>query len=150
MSRQPDPGPLEDALAYQIHRTARLLRYHLLGFFRRQEVDITPEQWFILYRLNRQDRLSQSDLTDRAIDDRANITRLVDALEKRQLVARHPDPDDRRRSLVGLTDRGRDLVERLLPLVFSEREELFGELGAEDERRLRKALGIVQKRSQSA
>ncbi len=139
------PGRLDTALAYMIHRTARLLRYHLLGFFRELGLDITPEQWFILYRLYEQDGRSQSELTDRAIDDRANITRLVDSLEKRGFVVRNPDPDDRRRALVTLTGEGRLLLGKVLPLVTLERDRLFGHLG-EDEAALRRMLEDLQQR----
>jgi DNA-binding MarR family transcriptional regulator len=42
--------------------------------------------------------------------DKSSTTGLVDRAEKRGLVARSPSPADRRAVLVGLTDRGREIV----------------------------------------
>jgi len=45
--------------------------------------------------------------------DRTVLTYLIDDLERLDLVARHPDPADRRSRLVVATDRGRDLWRQL-------------------------------------
>jgi len=91
---------------------------------------ISPEQWFLLFRLYERPGQAQSDLADRDLQDHPNITRLVDALEQRALVERTPDPDDRRRSLVSLTAAGRQLMESLLPQVVAERRRIFRGLSA--------------------
>jgi DNA-binding MarR family transcriptional regulator len=49
---------------------------------------------------------------------RATMTGLIDTLEKDRLVAREPDPDDRRTIHVRLTDEGRALLEGILPDYF--------------------------------
>ncbi|MGE3800946.1 MAG: MarR family winged helix-turn-helix transcriptional regulator [Candidatus Kapaibacterium sp.] len=139
------PGKLDDALAYTIHRTARLLRYSLLHFFKRNGLDITPEQWFMLYRLWEEDKRPQFELADPAIDDRPNITRLIDSLEKRGLVERQGDPDDRRRFLIALTPEAHKLLKELMPKVIEERERLFGSFSEGDLRALTRILKKVEK-----
>ena len=46
---------------------------------------------------------------------RANITGLVDSLEKKGLVRRQEDPDDRRSKLVRITPQGDRLLKKILP-----------------------------------
>jgi MarR family 2-MHQ and catechol resistance regulon transcriptional repressor len=46
---------------------------------------------------------------------RANITGLVDSLEKKGLVRRREDPDDRRSKLVRITPAGDRLLKKILP-----------------------------------
>jgi MarR family transcriptional regulator, transcriptional regulator for hemolysin len=116
---------LDKATAYLIHRMARLLRVHLIQFFEREGLDITPEQMFILFRLHEKEGQAQAELADKALNDHPNVTRLLDALEKRGLIARRADPEDRRKSLIFLTEEGKALMARLVPLVIEERRRLF-------------------------
>jgi DNA-binding MarR family transcriptional regulator len=120
-----DTSSLDTAVAYVIQRNSRLLRFHLAKFFQRLGVPISPEQWFLMFRLYERPEQAQSELADRDLQDHPNITRLVDALEQRELVQRTPDPNDRRRSLVSLTAAGQQLMDTLLPQVVAERQRIF-------------------------
>ncbi|MFB6841447.1 MarR family winged helix-turn-helix transcriptional regulator [Streptomyces sp. NPDC056361] len=68
----------------------------------------------------------------------SNITGIVDRLEARGLVERHPDPDDRRVKLAVPTTEGRDTARRLRDSLGFAREPL-GEL-SETERTLLRDL----------
>jgi DNA-binding MarR family transcriptional regulator len=57
--------------------------------------------------------LSQSELAARLSMAPSSVTTLVDRLERHGLAARKADPDDRRKSLVGITDSGTALVYRV-------------------------------------
>src|SRR6476469_7809495 len=84
---------------------ARRLQKH----FREAGLEITIEQWSILYHLWLEDGLSQQELCNRTFRDKPSITRLIDNLEKQKLVKRMASKTDRRINLVCLTDAGRDL-----------------------------------------
>ncbi|MFM2361014.1 MAG: hypothetical protein RLY16_3007 [Bacteroidota bacterium] len=71
--------------------------------FKQANIDITIEQWSVLYHLWKQDGLSQQQLCDATFRDKPSITRLVDNLEKLKLVKRVPSKDDRRINLIYLT-----------------------------------------------
>jgi len=60
------------------------------------------------------------------------VTDLVDGVEAAGLVARHPDPDDRRSTLVALTTGGRLLLERLELARRASAEQAFGRLDPAD------------------
>ena len=60
------------------------------------------------------------------------VTDLVDGVEAAGLVARHPDPEDRRSILVALTAGGRLLLERLEAARRESAEQAFGGLDPED------------------
>ena len=120
-----DTSSLDNAIAYKIQRLARLLRLHLTKFLQEAGADITPEQWFILFRLYEKDGQSQGELADKDLQDHPNVTRMLDALEKRNLVARRADPYDRRKSLIFLTEAGQQLLDQLLPLTIEERKKVL-------------------------
>jgi DNA-binding MarR family transcriptional regulator len=69
-------------------------------------LNITIEQWSVLYQLWKQDGLSQQQLCDATFRDKPSITRLVDNLEKLNLVKRVPSDSDRRINLIYLTKQG--------------------------------------------
>lgn len=72
--------------------------------FKNAELDITIEQWSVLYHLWKEDSLSQQELCLRTFRDKPSITRLVDNLEKLKLVKRVPSKQDRRINLIKLTE----------------------------------------------
>lgn len=72
-----------------------------------------------------------------------SATSVVDGLEAAGLVARRPDPHDRRSVLVALTDEGRRLLDGLDEARRATAEELFAPLGAEDRAELLRLLGAL-------
>src|SRR5690606_231931 len=82
--------------------------------FREQNVEITIEQWSILYHLWKNDGVSQQQLCDASFRDKPSITRLVDNLEKLNMVNRVPNTDDRRINLIYLTEEARQLQDKLM------------------------------------
>ena len=127
-----DTSSLDNATAYKITRLARLLRLHLRRYLLEHGVDISPEQWPILFRLYEQPGQSQNELAAKDLNDHPNITRMVGQLEKRGLVMRDADPEDRRRQLVSLTHKGYALMDQLLPTVADERKLVFAGIVQEE------------------
>src|SRR5688572_2246705 len=84
--------------------------------FKQNSVDITIEQWSVLYHLWKDDGLSQQQLCDATFRDKPSITRLVDNLEKLKLVKRVPSKDDRRINLIYLTTEAQQLHEHTMQL----------------------------------
>lgn len=76
-----------------------------------RELELTPQQAQLLTTVT-PDELTHGELAGRLHCDKTNITGLVDRLERRRLVRRRPDSDDRRVTRVGLTDQGTELVGR--------------------------------------
>jgi DNA-binding MarR family transcriptional regulator len=77
--------------------------------FRNAGLEITIEQWSILYHLWKEDCLSQQELCNRTFRDKPSITRLIDNLEKQSMVKRMPSKTDRRINLVCLTDAAKQI-----------------------------------------
>ncbi|HRN79799.1 MAG TPA: MarR family transcriptional regulator, partial [Ferruginibacter sp.] len=82
--------------------------------FKLAGIEITIEQWSVLYHLWKEDGLSQQQLCDATFRDKPSITRLVDNLEKLKLVKRVPSKDDRRSNLIYLTPEADQLQSRTM------------------------------------
>ena len=84
--------------------------------FKQSALDITIEQWSVLYHLWKEDGLSQRQLCDATFRDKPSITRLVDNLEKIKLVKRVHSKNDRRINLIFLTKEAQSLHEKTMEL----------------------------------
>jgi DNA-binding MarR family transcriptional regulator len=84
--------------------------------FKQSNVDITIEQWSVLYHLWKEDGMSQQALCDATFRDKPSITRLVDNLEKLRLVKRVPSKDDRRINMIYLTPEAQQLQETTMEI----------------------------------
>lgn len=79
-------------------------------------LNVTIEQWSVLYHLWKQDGISQQELCNATFRDKPSITRLVDNLEKLQLVKRVSSDADRRMNLIFLTRQAQKLQEQSMEL----------------------------------
>ena len=79
-------------------------------------LNLTIEQWSVLYHLWKQDGMSQQELCNATFRDKPSITRLVDNLENLQLVKRVASDSDRRINLIFLTKQAQKLQEDTMAL----------------------------------
>lgn len=79
-------------------------------------LNITIEQWSVLYHLWKQEGISQQELCNATFRDKPSITRLVDNLEKLNLVKRVASENDRRINLIYLTKQAQKLQEETMQL----------------------------------
>ncbi|HYJ64916.1 MAG TPA: MarR family transcriptional regulator, partial [Parafilimonas sp.] len=100
--------------------------------FRNAGLEITIEQWTVLYHLWKEDCLSQQELCNRTYRDKPSITRLIDNLEKQKLLKRSSHKNDKRINLVCLTDAGRALQETTLALANQTMNEALNGVKKED------------------
>jgi DNA-binding MarR family transcriptional regulator len=82
--------------------------------FKDAGIEITIEQWSVLYHLWKQDGQSQQQLCDATFRDKPSITRLVDNLEKSKLVKRVASKNDRRSNLIFLTKEAKNLEQKTM------------------------------------
>jgi DNA-binding MarR family transcriptional regulator len=95
-------------------------------------LNLTIEQWSVLYQLWKHDGTSQQELCNMTFRDKPSITRLVDNLEKLQLVKRVPSESDRRINLVFLTKHGIKLEEQTMLLAEQTLNEALTDIPAEN------------------
>lgn len=98
-------------------RTHSVFNRALLNNFKNNNIALTKEQWTILGVLWQNDGCSQQTLADRTYKDKPGTTRLIDNLEKENLVERRPDAKDRRLNLIFLTPKGKIIENEVIQIV---------------------------------
>jgi len=106
----------ETALVWQMDKARRKIANRFQGIINQHGLEITVEQWMVLTILWESNGLVQQHLADTIHKDKTTITRLIDGLEKRNLIVRVPDKTDRRQKMIYLTEKGKKLEDKLLPL----------------------------------
>lgn len=106
-----EPAGLEPSTGYLLARVgsdSRRLWAHTLI-----EEDLTPHHYSALIALDQLGSMSQQQLSRLVGIDARNAVPVIDQLQARGLLARNPDPTDRRRHAVTLTETGRTLLTQL-------------------------------------
>lgn len=111
--------------------------------FRNAGLDITIEQWSVLYHLWKEDGLSQQELCNRTYRDKPSITRLIDNLEKQNLVKRTASKSDRRVNKVLLTDSAQQLQQTTIDLANQTMSEALQGITKEEIDTVKKVLQQV-------
>ena len=88
-----------------------------LRSFANEGIEISTEQWSVLACLWQKDKVTQQALCTLTLKDKPSMTRLIDKLEKANLVTRVADHNDRRINLIHLTEKGLALQQRATELV---------------------------------
>jgi DNA-binding MarR family transcriptional regulator len=128
----------EESLAEAFWRVARRLRHRTQESL--EPWDVTPGQSRALGVLMHHGAMHLRELSDHLHIAPRSTTEVVDALQDRQLAERRPDPDDRRATLVALTDQGRKVGAAIWQARDAEAERFFGALSATDRVHLTRIL----------
>jgi len=77
-------------------------------------------------------QMSPTELTDILLRSSGGMTQILDRLERSGLVARAPDPDDRRKVMVALTPKGLATADAANAVYKRERERLLAGLSEQE------------------
>jgi len=90
--------------------------------------------------MNSPERSAQVDIAKRLRIEGPTLTRMIDTLEKDGLVARLPDPADRRSKQLQLTAEGEETLHEIFDIADVYRTRLFEGLDASDKAALKRIL----------
>lgn len=107
-------GPLASYLPYLLNRAGARIATAFGEEIR--PLGATLQIWRVLAALREQDGRRMGDLSATTSIDVSTLTRLVDNMEKKDLVARQRDPEDARAVVLNVTPAGRRLTARILPI----------------------------------
>lgn len=133
--------PVRDRLTYvfkRLHLDLHDLHDQLLAPF-----GVSAGELAVLILIDAREPESQQQIARRLGVDRTSMVSLVDALESKDLVARRPDPRDRRRNVVELTEAGATTLSRATKASDKAERRLLSALSPKEAAQLRKLLGRV-------
>jgi DNA-binding MarR family transcriptional regulator len=123
-------APYRRVPAYLIRRMQMISTAIIAEAFEGENMSIS--QWAVLTIIDNHPDIDQSRLAELVSIDRVNTGRLIDELEKRELVERHFDEADRRVWRLRCTPRGLHTRKRLVPRALSSQDRLLACLRSKD------------------
>jgi DNA-binding MarR family transcriptional regulator len=142
MASEQDLGPrLSARLTYRLKRALKALdalhERHLGPF------GINARELAVLQFLDGREPESQQQAAARLGVDRTTMVGMLDALEGKSLVARRPDPEDRRRNVIVLTNAGRETLQAATEASDAAEQELLAPLDEHEAAQFRALLERV-------
>lgn len=127
-----------------VGRTAKFMDYYIVDYMKKKGVDISKSQFILLKKLHDKDGQKQNTLayiTDRS---KTALSRLIQTMEKKELVYRVASEKDLRINHIFLTDKGRKTWERSLPFFLEIVNDLQEGISREDLKTVQKAMKQIQ------
>jgi DNA-binding MarR family transcriptional regulator len=133
-------------LPYRLSVLSNTVSSALAGAYARR-FRLTIPQWRVVAVLARSPGLSAAGVAERTAMDKVAVSRAVAGLTRSGRVRRVLAANDRRRSVLTLTARGRAVYRRIVPLALAYERRLLAELSPVEQAQFDRLLGRLQKRS---
>ncbi len=133
--------PCHEELLKTIAHTWLILRRKVKKMMDDMGLELTLEQVLVLLILKKEDGLTLGILAEKADRERTTISRMVDGLEKLNLVLRVPGQNDKRKKLIYLTKSGKQLNGEMYPFMLQFSESVYQGI---NENKVSKCLTVLQ------
>ncbi|MBI9056868.1 MAG: MarR family transcriptional regulator [Labilibaculum sp.] len=110
---------LETSVNHHIAISAIMIKRVFYKILSNNKLNITPEQWNVLYRLTKTDGMTISELSNAIYKDMANTSRMTKKLGTAGFVEKRRDDIDKRIFKLFITDKGRELTNQLHKCAFA-------------------------------
>lgn len=110
---------------YLLTKSSVLMKRKLSDLIKNSGYTITLEQWIILNTLWDNEGLIQTEIAKRAFKDKTNLTRILDKMERDDLVVRNRSKENRREYRITITKNGTKIFRELIPLVQNHNEKIM-------------------------
>jgi DNA-binding MarR family transcriptional regulator len=131
-------GPLDSYLPYLVNRAGARIATAFGEEVR--PLGATLQMWRVLAALRDKDGRRMGDLSTTTSIEVSTLTRLVDNMEKKGLVARRRDPEDSRAVILQVTAAGKQLTRRIVPIAERYEKVALKGFGAAEADALKAAL----------
>jgi DNA-binding MarR family transcriptional regulator len=135
-------NPLNE-IGFLIAKTHRTMLNTLQQRLVDKGFDVTAEQAVIIMKLYQQDGIAQQEIADAFFKDKSSIKRLIDNMERKDLIVRVPDKNDRRNKLIYLTHGGKVLREKMETVAVCVLNDAQEKIDTEEIKICKKVLGQI-------
>lgn len=118
---------LAEFLPYQLAVAASRASRDFAALYRR-EVGLSIPEWRVLAHLGQSEAVSVREIHARVDMDKAKVSRAATRLQQAGLIEKRANPQDRRLLEMRLTEQGRSLFDRIVPIAAQFQDDLLRSL----------------------
>lgn len=133
---------IENTLAPWLGKTMKMIDNHIQEMFYERKIHLTKIQWVLLKKLDEKNGVAQQELAFLTGRDKTSLTRLINTMEKKSLVARIPSKSDRRINHIHLTKKGEKLFQETLPIMEGFAKSLQENISEEE---IKQTINVIKK-----
>jgi len=108
---------IEKTMLPWMGKASKAIDYFLADKLKENGIELTKVQLILLKKLNEMDGQPQNNLAFLTNRDKASLARLINTMEKKNLVARIPDKSDHRINNIHITKHGLDIFKSATPVM---------------------------------
>lgn len=117
--------------------------------YNQTNIRLTMPQFGLLHTISKEkEEVILKDMAEKMGKDKSAIVRMVDQLEKKELLRRVVDQNDRRKNLLLVTKRGERLINEFIEMELKLNEELQSGLSTEDMQTFYKVVNHLKQKSE--
>ncbi|XLS29025.1 MarR family winged helix-turn-helix transcriptional regulator [Flavobacteriaceae bacterium M23B6Z8] len=132
-----------DTIFYQIEKAIKQYRSMAQANLNELGCHITINQLLLLIQIDKRPDVSQVALAELLFKDVASITRMIELLVKEGFLIREENKEDRRRKDLKITAKGRETLDRAMPVIIKNREVAQNNISEEERKTLFQILNKI-------
>lgn len=134
---------LNSIVFYTIDKAIKSYRQFAQKQLKEAGFAITIDQWLVLKALEQDSNAPQQQIAAAVFKDVASITRIIELLVQKGYLMREFHSEDRRRFKITLTDKGKDVLEKMQPHIIANRNHALKGITPEEIKMLQETLSKI-------
>ncbi len=146
-ARKSDVLELEHFLPYRLSHITAIVSAQLAERYA-EPFDLSVPEWKVMAVLGRFPDLSANEVGEKTVMDKVTVSRAVTRLSEKSCVRRRLAKDDKRRSVLSLTSKGKAIHREIVPMVLHYERELMESLTVRERDTLSLLIEKLEKRTE--
>lgn len=133
---------LNKQVAVYLNLVHNKTKQYISTIFQENGLNITPEQFLVMDTLWNEGTMSQQQIAHTIMKDKNSVVKLIDGLEKKDLVTRVADKTDRRQNLIELTPYAQELDTKIKEIAIGAVDNIIKGISQDE---LNVFIGVLNK-----
>jgi len=116
------------SLFLSIEKSRKLIKEQINRNFLQSDINITFDQWLVLSEISETRNINQKSIAEQLHKEVASVSRLLDKLQKLNLIVRKINPENQRELKLYVTHEGLELLDKMEGFESVEIKKLFSSI----------------------
>ena len=134
---------LEEIIFYTLESAIKTYRQLAQRNITASGLDMTVDQWLIMKVVLENRKLKQNEIAEKVFKDAASVTRIIDLLISKEYLSREVHGNDRRRTQLKLTSKGKNILSKVQVIIQKNRKLALKGISGSKIKDINKLLSIV-------